>query len=161
MEEIWKKSEGQYEVSNLGRLRRNCRLIRTRLDRYGYEIATLWVDGKQLTRKIHRLVAIAFIENPNNLETVNHIDGIKLNNNVNNLEWRSVADNHRHAFDVGLHVVGEHRTAGRPVKLKEEDVHKIRELIKSGLGNTEIGRRFKVSCGCIYSIRIGKSWTHI
>ena len=159
--EIWKQSEGEYEISTQGRLRRSGSILRTRYDRYGYEIATLWVDGKSLTRKIHRLVAIAFIENPSQLATVNHIDGIKSNNSVENLQWLSVADNHKHAFETGLHSIGENRKAGRAVKLVESDIHEIRRLIAEGLGNTAIGKRFGVSCGCIYSIRIGKSWSHI
>jgi hypothetical protein len=65
------------------------------------------------------------------------------------------------AFETGLHSIGENRKAGRAVKLVESDIHEIRKLIVEGLGNTAIGKRFGVSCGCIYSIRIGKSWSHI
>ena len=157
----WRESEGEYLISSDGSLSRNGNILKTRLDRYGYEIVTLWIDGKQLTRKVHRLVAIAFIPNPQNLATVNHINGIKTDNRVSNLEWLSVGDNHRHGFNSGLHSIGENRTSGRPVVLKEVDVLKIRQLIKEGLGNTEIGKLFKVSCGCIYSIRMNKSWRHI
>jgi len=64
-------------------------------------------------------------------------------------------------FATGAHTVGENRKAGRAVKLTEEDVHRIREMIELGLGNSEIGRQFSVTCGCIYSIRARKSWTHI
>ena len=135
--------------------------LKTRIDRYGYEIVTLWFGGKCFTRKVHRLVAQTYIPNPENLPTVNHIDGIKTNNSVNNLEWLSIKDNHLHAFKTALHTVGEQRKAGRPVKLTNADVFKIRELIAEGLSNTQIGKIFKVSCGCIYSIRVGKSWTHI
>jgi hypothetical protein len=110
---------------------------------------------------VHRLVALAFIENPRSLSTVNHKDGIKTNNKRDNLEWNSVAENHVHAFKLGLHTVGENRKAGRPVKLTESDVVEIKELILKGYGNSEIGHRFRVSCGCIYSIRVNKSWTHV
>lgn len=157
----WKTIEELYEVSDEGQIRRNGNILKTRIDRYGYEIVTLWCNGKCLTRKIHRLVAIAFIPNPDELPTVNHIDGNKLNNRVTNLEWLSVAENHRHAFATGLHTIGENRKSGRPVKLTEKDVLEIRELIKQGFGNTEIGKEFGVSCGCIYSIRMNKSWQHI
>lgn len=157
----WKQIEGEYEVSDTGLVRRGGCLIKSRVDRYGYELVTFWVKGKCLTRKVHRLVAQAFIENPDNLPTVNHKDGIKTNNAATNLIWMSVGDNHRHAFDTGLHVVGEKRTAGRPVKLCDSSVIEIRRMIAAGFGNTEIGKEFGVSCGCIYSIRVGKSWTHI
>ena len=157
----WKKAEGEYEVSSDGEVRRNGKLLKPRLDRYGYEIVSLWVDGICHTRKVHRLVAIAFIPNPAGLETVNHIDGIKSNNAVANLEWLSVGENHRHAFNTGLHSIGEKRKAGRKVKLTNSDIPIIREMIANGIGNSEIGKSFGVSCGCIYSIRVGKSWTHI
>jgi hypothetical protein len=159
--EEWRESEGEYLISSFGNLERNGQLIKPRIDRYGYEIVTLWINGVCFTRKIHRLVAIAFIPNPDNLETVNHIDGIKRNNNASNLEWMSIKDNHRHGFATGLHKIGENRTAGRSVKLKEKDIYEIRKLISEGHGNTAIGKKFGVSCGCIYSIRVGKSWSHI
>lgn len=158
---VWKEVEELYEVSNDGLVRRDNSLLKTRIDRYGYEIITLHVNGKALTRKVHRLVAIAFIQNDNLDLSVNHKDGNKLNNSVENLEWMSVGDNMRHGFATGLHKVGENRIAGRPVKLKDSDIPKIRQLIKDGYKNTEIGKLFGVSCGCIYSIRVGKSWTHI
>jgi len=158
----WKLIEDKYEVSDTGLVRSNGVLIlKTRKDRYGYEIVTLWVAGKALTRKVHRLVASAFLENPLGLETVNHKDGIKLNNFKTNLEWATRADNHKHAFETGLHSIGESRKAGRAVKLDNKAVLNIRGLIRDGLGNTEIGKMFKVSCGCIYSIRMNKSWSHI
>ena len=70
--ELWKIIERDYEISNKGRIRSLKTIpfiLKTRIDRYGYEIVTLHLDGKALTRKIHRLVALAFIPNPNKLET--------------------------------------------------------------------------------------------
>ena len=159
--EIWKMCEGEYEVSSEGRVRRNNAIIKPRLDRYGYELVTFWINGKIHTRKVHRLVAISFIENPENLATVNHKDGIKTNNQVSNLEWQSAGDNMRHGFATGLHTIGQNRKAGRKVKLTDANVREIKALIKAGYRNTEIGKLFGVSCGCIYSIRVNKSWTHI
>ena len=63
------------------------------LDRYGYYQINLQVNGKKVTKKVHRLVALAFIPNPNNLPTVNHIDGDRTNNRVDNLEWMSIQEN--------------------------------------------------------------------
>lgn len=63
------------------------------LDRDGYHQVNLQVNGKKVTKKVHRLVALAFIPNPNNLPTVNHIDGDKTNNRADNLEWMSIQKN--------------------------------------------------------------------
>ncbi len=64
---------------------------------YGYRVVSLTKDGKKKDHKVHRLLAIAFIPNPNNYECVNHIDGNKLNNSLYNLEWCSKGYNNRHA----------------------------------------------------------------
>ena len=95
--EIWKPIsgyEGLYEVSNLGRvkgLKRNRILKPHNTNRY-YQVC-LCKNGIQTDKLIHRLVAEAFIPNPDNLPEVNHKDENKLNNAVSNLEWLSQADN--------------------------------------------------------------------
>lgn len=68
----------------------------------GYEQVHLCRDGKGYVRKIHRLVAEAFIPNPDNLPQVNHKDGNKLNNNVSNLEWCTQSHNIKHSIATGL-----------------------------------------------------------
>lgn len=81
--------DGLYEVSNLGNVKslRSGRLMKRSLSSIGYEMTTLTKDGKQKTYLIHRLVALAFIPNPENLEEINHKDEVKTNNRVENLEW--------------------------------------------------------------------------
>lgn len=116
MEEIWKdieNFEGLYQISNLGRVKSVDRLMHvldpkskreydkqvpeciraTNLDSKGYVMVTLKKNGKTSRHRIHRLVAKAFIDNPNNLPQVNHIDENKENNHVNNLEWCTNAYN--------------------------------------------------------------------
>ena len=68
----------------------------------GYRAVSLWKDNKGLTCTIHRLVATTYIPNPDNLPQVNHIDGNKLNNQVDNLEWVTPSGNIQHAYDIGL-----------------------------------------------------------
>lgn len=118
--EIWKDipdSDGYYQVSNLGRVKGLRRMIE---DCNGRKLRVLpeyvckpqvnsgyyhiYVDyrGERIDKAIHRLVANAFIPNPDNLPEVNHIDGNKLNNAATNLEWCSRIDNRRHAIANGL-----------------------------------------------------------
>lgn len=97
--EMWKPIsgyEGLYEVSNFGRvksLKFGKEKILTPGNYKGYLSVQLCKDGKRKMMRVHRLVAEAFIPNPNKLETVNHKDEDKTNNSANNLEWMSSVDN--------------------------------------------------------------------
>ena len=88
--EEWRTIEGfeNYEVSNFGRVRK-VEYIKQREDFNGYPIVNLYKGGEGKTMKVHRLVAQAFIPNPNNLPQVNHINEVKTHNTVTNLEWCS------------------------------------------------------------------------
>lgn len=72
------------------------------LDEDGYILTKLCKDGIARFKRVHRLVAETFIPNPDNKPQVNHIDGNKQNNNIQNLEWATNAENMRHAFATGL-----------------------------------------------------------
>lgn len=101
MIEEWKDIkgyEGLYQVSNLGRVYSNKsnKLLKSRLDRGGYSYLNLYNNGISKWYKIHRLVAIAFIPNPENKLTVNHIDEDKTNNVVSNLEWATMKEQNNH-----------------------------------------------------------------
>lgn len=87
--------EEHYLVSDEGMVwsARRHKVLKPKIDRYGYEVVTLSVNGISHHRTIHRLVAQAFVPNPNNLSTVNHINENKTDNRAVNLEWMSVADN--------------------------------------------------------------------
>lgn len=112
--------EGRYQVSSLGRVKtiahtlfdsagryrrfpdKILSLIYGHNPKYGYAHVSLNKDGQSKRIWVHRLVASAFIANPNNLPQVNHKDGNKRNNKVENLEWCSCADNLKHALNMGL-----------------------------------------------------------
>lgn len=97
--EEWKKITGfnNYSVSSLGRIRndRTDKILSISKDAKGYCVVYLHNDGKRFVRFVHRLVAIEFIDNPNNFDTVDHIKPDKNNNTVNNLMWLSMKDNSR------------------------------------------------------------------
>ena len=101
----WKEiiDNDNYEVSDTGRVRRkgsdNDRSVR---DRNGYLAVDLYKDSERSTKRVHRLVAEAFVPNPDNKPEVNHRDGNKYNNNASNLEWVTTKENCRHAWNSGL-----------------------------------------------------------
>ena len=105
MIEVWKDIvgyEGKYQISNLGNVRNfKFKLIKYTVSNYGYIRIGLRNHGKRMY-SIHRLVAIAFIPNPDNKPYINHIDGNKSNNNVTNLEWVTQSENEKHAHRLGL-----------------------------------------------------------
>lgn len=104
MKEIWKKiADTNYYISNKGRVKNSNGYIKKQTkDARGYLRLQLYIDGKKINFRIHRLVAMAFLENPENKKTVNHIDGNKENNNVDNLEWATYSENQYHAIRTGL-----------------------------------------------------------
>ena len=112
--EIWKDCvgyEGKYQVSNLGNVRSISNNKGTYQERLlsqrqtttsNYLYVNFTVKDVTTHHSVHRLVAKAFIANPSNKATVNHIDGNKLNNNVCNLEWNTYSENLKHAYANGL-----------------------------------------------------------
>ena len=111
--------------------------------------------GKKLMF-IHRLVAEKYIPNPENKPQVNHKDGNKLNNCVDNLEWVTNQENRNHAVDNDLQVTGEKCSWA---KLTEENVKEIRA--NPGYENEYWARKFKVSRGTINDVVNYRTWKHI
>lgn len=122
--EIWlpiKHGGGKKEVSSLGRVRNSVtkRILRQSIGKDGYPSITFWVDGKNSSFRVHRLVAEAFIPNPKLKSTVNHKDFNKTNNRVSNLEWNSTEENISHYFENGF-----------KGKVSDDDVFFIRKNIE-------------------------------
>lgn len=129
MEEIWKKINGfdNYLISNIGRVlnnKTNTYKIPTPNEK-GYMRVFLRKNNKNYTKYVHRLVAEAFIPNPENKPTVNHEDGNKENNDVLNLTWATQKEQMEHALKIGLIKVGEKNPCfGR--KLSNETIEKLK-----------------------------------
>lgn len=136
-------------------------LLRTHTKPDGYLAVTLWDDNvrgskKRKTFLVHRLVAETFIPNPDNKPTVNHKDGIKTNNNVDNLEWATSHEQNVHAFVNGLNYARKGEEANRAI-LTWDDVHYIRN--KYPEENVEsLSKKFNVSEPTIYAILYNQTW---
>jgi hypothetical protein len=103
----WKDVEGFesfYEVSDTGLLRRKStqRILKPYTNKNGYVYVTLSVNGSQKSYRLHKLIAQAFVPNPDNKLEINHIDGCKQNNNATNLEWTDRSGNTLHAYAIGI-----------------------------------------------------------
>lgn len=127
----------------------------------GYLCVNLYYKKKLHRKYIHRLVAEAFIPNPNSLPQVNHIDGNKKNNSVENLEWVTEKENTEHAFNHKLRTVhfGENATDS---KVSEKTARKICEMLEQNeKGTREIADSLGVSFPIVSNIKHKKAWTHI
>lgn len=156
-----KNHEGLYQVSSygnvksLGRLRNNQwgitkrftseSIISTQLSKDGYPTLKLSVNGISKRFRVHRLVAEAFIPNPKNKPQVNHINGIKTDNRVENLEWCTQAENQLHASEMGL----------RKTKLSKDDIIMIR---KDNRTLDTISKDFNISFQTVSEIKNRKIW---
>lgn len=108
-----------YDIAEDGTVinRNTGKVLKPDLNYTGYKRVTLWRSAFGRRREfVHRLVAIHYVDNPNNLPMVNHIDGVKLNTHYTNLEWVTCKSNTRHAFQTGLRV-GPRRLSHDTVKL--------------------------------------------
>lgn len=160
MKEIWKPIKGyeKYLISNKG----NVKNINGKIKKINYGICAygyldLWKNNKGTKFRVHRLVAETFIENTFNKEQVNHIDGNKKNNCVNNLEWVTPKENIRHAIENDLSSI-KYGSKNLSSKLKEEDVKYIRDNAKKNKTVKELSIMFNVSTTNIYNILNNKKW---
>ena len=177
MEEIWKDIEGYeglYEASSFGRIRSLDRVLDSKVrtpqkvkgrilklgkDTNGYLSIRLHKDKVKTRCLVHRLIAITFCEGYVEKYEVNHINGIKTDNNTNNLEWVTATDNKKHAFRIGLSTPTWGEKSGMS-KLRNEQVLEIRSL-QGKFTQREISERFNVSAPLISDILNRKIWKHI
>lgn len=145
--EVWKKYDYLYDVSSQGRVRKGTRILSGSLHNDGYIFVNL--NGKQIS--LHRVVAQVFLKNPDpeSKKEVNHKDGNKQNNCVDNLEWVTSSENQIHAIRTGLQPRPTKTYSG---KFTPEQREEIKNLWDSGISKREIARRFGVSHTCINDI---------
>lgn len=159
--ENWSKIYGTtYSVSDCGNVKNDVdALVLSPYDSgHGYLRVMLYVEGKPQNYSVHRLVAEAFIPNPEKKATVNHKDGCKLNNAVGNLEWNTIGENLQHAIDSGLRPLGEdHHYA----KLSDKEAAMIHAELLKGASDASLATRFNISKEAIRDIRLGVSWGHL
>ncbi|HHB2481296.1 TPA: NUMOD4 domain-containing protein [Bacillus cereus] len=178
MNEIWKPVlgfEGLYEISNTGsvksleRIRSNGTRFKEFIkkqstEKMGYNTVTMTdKDGKKRTLKVHRLVAEAFIPMVDGKDIVNHKNGNKTDNVVENLEWCTQLENINHARKTGLtpkiiNVGNRHAKT----KLTEDIVREIRKLYPSGQSDVkQLAEKYGVSNRTILKVIKGESWKDV
>jgi hypothetical protein len=174
MDEHWKDIlgyENHYKISNFGRVKslkrheicggrvkerdRKERILKPGIDKYGYLKVVLCINGKTKSMSIHRLVLQNF--KPNNKSSINHIDGNKKNNFIENLEWCSIAYNNQHSVNNGLAKIGEKHYKA---KLNNKEVSEIKQLLQNEKSHTEIAKIFNVNISTIQDIYKKRSWKH-
>lgn len=159
--EVWKpiQESADYFVSNLGNVRSNKKRIEGNLkqlvDKDGYLVVSISTKPKRRLLKIHRLVAQAFIDNPESKPQVCHKDGSKDNNVYTNLYWGTAKENNVDKVSHGTVARGEKQGLS---KLKKEEVIEIKRLLSKGETATSLGKKFGVHKSTIKTIKCGKSW---
>lgn len=133
--------------------------LKPQINKFGYLHVGLYKNGNINPKAVHRLVAETFIPNPDNKPCVNHKDGIKTNNCVNNLEWATYSENHKHAFKMDLK---NHKGIKNPYsKLSEIDVFVIHGLHLFEMKQNVISKLFNITESLISNIVKGKTWKHL
>ena len=178
--EIWRSVvgfEGLYDVSSHGKIKSLDRLVeqvgnngelrkipykgqilKQKISSRGYLTQALYVNGGPTYCLVHRLIARAFIPNPENKPQVNHINGIKTDNRVENLEWCTHSENQKEAFRLGLR--NQNGEKSPTSKLTEAQVLEIRA--KAGTkSHKKIGMEYGICRATVSFIITRKSWAHI
>jgi hypothetical protein len=177
MKEIWKdikEYKGLYQVSNLGNVKSLSRKLKTKngfrqvktkilkpaISLHGYSRVILWKNNVPRNFAVHRLVAMNFLKKDSHRLTVNHKDGIKTNNNLNNLEWLTICENIAHSIKLGLSDCKGEKSPSHI--LKENQVLEIRELWQSSQHRlTDLMKIFNCSKSCISQIVHNRTWKHL
>ncbi len=123
--------EKNYEIDVDGNIRSlsSNKILKPGISKKGYKIVSLWRDGKGTTKYVHRLVAETFLPMKKDKKIINHKDGNKLNNNINNLEWVTYSENNKHAYDNKLKTVSDLvRKSSRKMIIERNSKEKPRSI---------------------------------
>lgn len=181
MKEVWfdiPELGGAYQITRGGKIRRLGRVVHRKngapmmvrekeLTPYmlpiGYSAVSISMDGKKMTLYMHRLLAGLFIKKPFGKNEINHIDGNKGNNSLENLEWCTHQENMEHAAKTGLSGPSPIGPGERcpAAKLNDVKVKDIKERLVTGEKQKYISNIYGVSQGTIGSISTGKTWGHV
>lgn len=177
-EEIWKdilNHEGYYQVSNYGRVRSvdRCvcdsrgrythltgKLLKLRECRAGYYYVGLHKNGQYNNRYVHRLVGIAFVPNIDSKPEVNHKDGVRKNNNPNNLEWVTHSENALHSVRV-LGNNQDNKGENCHFNKYSEDLMRKVKYLKGKMRGCDVARKYNVDSGLVYNIWKNRKWKHL
>lgn len=171
-DEIWRDVlgyEGHYLISNMGRVKsiklKKNKILNPGRNSGGYLHVSLYKNKTQTSQLVHRLVAEVFLANTQGKRTVNHINGIKTDNMVSNLEWATYSENQKHAFANGLKCnkgLLNGQKNGQS-KLTKDQVIEIRALCDLGVKRKDIILKMglDVDPTRISAIKTRKSWPHI
>ena len=153
----------KYEITKDGVIRKkdSKRIKSQYVGSTGYSMVSLNNDnGISKPRRVHRLIAKTFISNPENKKYINHINGDKLDNRIENLEWCTMTENNQHGFKTGL--INNTGTNNGMSILNPEKVKEIKRMLDEAvLSQQKIADKFGVSRSCILKINLGKTWAHI
>lgn len=159
---------GIYSISSLGRVRRDKQCSGTQAGRIlklikgtdGYWYTVLSLSAQERRYSVHSLVARAFIGPKPLGHNINHLDGVKTNNRVENLEYSTFSRNSKHAFEIGLSPRGENHGIS---KLTNQQVQDIKRELRTGPRGTQarLARQYKVNQTVISKIDRGEIWTHV
>lgn len=132
------------------------KILSTRINYKGYKCVSLRNNNRQKVFKVHRLIAIHFIPNPENKPQVNHKNGIKTDNRIENLEWCTNLENQKHARKNGL--INDSGIRNKGAKLKDESIIEIRN---SSSQQKDLALKYGVSKSLISRVKLGLAWKHI
>jgi len=164
LKEEWRIIVGfpRYSVSNLGRVKNNVTdKLRKLIHHLGYMNVNLYTnDHKESHMKVHRLVATAFLPKEDDKEYVNHIDGVRTNNLVINLEWSNSKENTEHAKATGL--LKQTGEDNHMAKTTDENVRKLCSLLEENkYSYSEIAKKGGVTYAMVNNLARGARWKHI